>query len=317
MEHAQRQTEMKLVGRDRMTIPLANPFCGRAAGPWLVLAAAMLWGTTGTAQALAPEASTPGAIAALRMSVAGVALLSGSLWRGGIQLRSWPLWITLSAGVFIALYQLSSFWAMNATGVAVGTIVAMGSAPVFAGLLEYLVWHRTPERRWYLSTVLAFSGCLLLMLESGNLQVDGVGVLVALVAGFSYAFYTLLMALLVRRQAPADATAAVTCLGAIFLLPLLWQSDVQWLAEPNGWLVILHLGLIATALSYWLFAKGLAGVKTSTAVTLTLAEPLVATLLGILVVGERMTLMVSCGLVLIFAALVLLLFSGTKRPAES
>ena len=309
------QTEIKLVDRDGMNVALGNRFCGRAAGPWLVLAAAMLWGTTGTAQALAPAASTPVAIAALRMSVAGLALLSGSLWRGGIQLRSWPVRITLSAGVFIALYQLSSFWAMHATGVAVGTIVAMGSAPVFAGLLEYLVWQRTPERRWYLSTALAFSGCLLLVLDSGNLQVDGVGVLVALVAGFSYAFYTLLMGLLVRRQAPADATAAVTCLGAIFLLPFLWQCDLQWLAQLSGWLVVLHLGLIATALSYWLFAKGLAGVKTSTAVTLTLAEPLVATLLGILVVGERMTIMVSCGLVLIFAALVLLLFPAAQRSA--
>ncbi|WP_245613585.1 DMT family transporter [Pelobacter seleniigenes] len=310
-----RHTEMKLVGRDGMNVAFGNRFCGSAGGPWLVLAAAMLWGTTGTAQALAPPASTPVAIAALRMSVAGLALLSGSLWRGGIQLRSWPVRITLSAGLFIALYQLSSFWAMNATGVAVGTIVAMGSAPVFAGLLEYLLWRRTPERRWYLSTALAFSGCLLLVLDSGNLQVEAVGVLVALVAGFSYAFYTLLMGLLVRRQAPADATAAVTCLGAIFLLPLLWQCDLQWLIQPNGWLVILHLGLIATALSYWLFAKGLAGVKTSTAVTLTLAEPLVATLLGILVVGERMTMLVSCGLVLIFAALALLLFPATKRSA--
>ena len=117
------QTEIKLVDRDGMNVALGNRFCGRAAGPWLVLAAAMLWGTTGTAQALAPAASTPVAIAALRMSVAGLALLSGSLWRGGIQLRSWPVRITLSAGGFIFNRKMIRHYAPKyATGMPLGTV---------------------------------------------------------------------------------------------------------------------------------------------------------------------------------------------------
>jgi len=70
---------------------------------------------------------------------------------------------------------------------------------------------------------------------------------------------------------------------------------------------MLYLGLFATALSYWLFAKGLQTTQISTAVTLTLAEPLVATLLGIFVVREHITGTVLCGIVLMFTALVLLI----------
>ncbi len=74
-------------------------------------------------------------------------------------------------------------------------------------------------------------------------------------------------------------------------MPLLFKANLEWLTEINGWLVMLYLGLIATALAYWLFATGLKTVQTSTAVTLTLAEPMVATLLGISVVGERLGIM--------------------------
>ena len=282
-------------------------------GAWMVLAAAMLWGTTGTSQALTPAESTPAVIAALRMLLAGSFLLLGALLNGGVRFQRWPLGMTLFAGCLISVYQFSSFWAMAETGVAVGTIVAMGSAPVFAGILEYLAKRKKPSRRWYLSTLLAVTGCLLLLLESSGLQVDVFGVSLALLAGFSYAGYTLTIALLVTVRSPQTVTAVVTFCSALLLLPVLFSADLSWLGQVNGWLPILHLGLIATALSYWLFARGLQTVQASTAVTLTLAEPLVATLLGILVVGERMSLFVTCGLCLIFSALALLVFPDRGR----
>ena len=282
-------------------------------GTWMILFAAMLWGTTGTSQALAPAESTPAAIAALRMLLAGVVLFAWTVRSKDFHLKNWPVMMTLLAGALIALYQLMSFWAMSETGVAIGAVVAMGSAPVFAGILEYLIRAKKPVRRWYLSTVMAVSGCLFLVFDRGDVYVDSFGVFLALVAGFSYAFYTLSISMLVEKQAPQVVTAIVTCVGAFFLLPALFRTDLSWLSQTNGWVAIVHLGLIATALSYWLFAKGLKSVRTSTAVTLTLAEPLVATLLGVLVVGEKMNFLVSCGLILIFAALLLLMVPSRQK----
>lgn len=269
----------------------------------MVLFSAALWGTTGTSQALTPEASTPGTIAALRMLIAGTAMLFFVSSRD-FRLSNWPWGKTLLAGVSIAIYQFTSFSAMSATGVAVGAIVAMGTAPIFAGILEFFVKKKPPLRFWYLSTLLAVLGCCFLLFPSvESIHVDKFGILLALVAGFFYASYSLLISLFVDDHPPQTVTAIVTCTGGLFLLPLLFKANLEWLTEINGWLVMLYLGLIATALAYWLFATGLKTVQTSTAVTLTLAEPMVATLLGISVVGERLGIMEFCGLFLIFIAL--------------
>ena len=280
---------------------------GKDRGIWLILAAAVLWGTTGTSQALAPAESSPPVIGALRLVLGGGALAFSAYLRGGLRAHSWPPLLTLSAGAFVALYQVTFFWAVLKTGVAVGTIVGIGSAPVFAGVLEYVFRKRLPTRRWYFSTGIAVIGCLLLLLHSGDVRVDIVGVLLALAAGFSYASYALAIKMLLPGRSPEDVTAVIFCLGAVFLSPLLFGADLSWLGQINGWLLMLHLGILATALSYWLFASGLKTVAASTAMTLSLAEPLTAAILGIVVVGERLAFIDAIGLLLILSALLLLI----------
>ncbi len=276
----------------------------------------MLWGTTGTSQALAPEGSSPAAIGALRLLLGGLALAVSAYLRGGLRRHSWPVALTLGTGIFIALYQVSFFWAVAKTGVAVGTIVGIGSSPVFAGILEYLLRGKKPARRWYFSTMVAIIGCLLLLLQSGDVHIDSLGIFLALMAGFSYASYAIGIKMLLPGRSAEDVTAVVFCLGALLLSPVLFRADLQWLGQINGWLMMLHLGLIATALSYWLFASGLATVPTSTAVTLSLAEPLTAAVLGVLVVGERMDATATCGLVLILSALLLLILPAHIHRRE-
>ncbi len=60
-------------------------------GVWLILLAAMLWGTTGTSQALAPTGANPVVIGALRLAVGGAALLVLAWVRGGLRTGGrWP-----------------------------------------------------------------------------------------------------------------------------------------------------------------------------------------------------------------------------------
>lgn len=151
---------------------------------------------------------------------------------------------------------------MSATGVAIGTIVTMGTAPVFAGILEFLIKKKRPVSIWYISTFLAVMGCFLILSASdGSLQINTYGVILALVAGLFYASYSVLISLFVDTHPPQTVTAIVTCVGALFLLPFLFKTNLGWLGEINGWLVMLYLGLIATAVSYWLFAKGLQTIR--------------------------------------------------------
>ncbi|RNC68051.1 MAG: EamA family transporter [Desulfuromonadales bacterium] len=287
-----------------------------AGGVWLILAAAVLWGTTGTSQALAPVGASPATVGALRLAVGGLALLVVAVVRGGLRGGGrWPLVATACAGIFIAAYQVTFFAAVARTGVAVGTMVGIGSSPVFAGILGYLVRGERPGLRWAAATLLAVAGCSLLLVAGGGISVNPVGILLALGASASYAAYTLAIKVLLDGRSPDAVVAVAFCLGALILAPLLVGANLSWVMDPRGFLVTMHLGLIATALSYQLFARGLRTVPVATAVTLSLAEPLTAAILGVAVVGERLTPLALCGIALLFGGLALL--AVRRKPAGS
>jgi DME family drug/metabolite transporter len=218
----------------------------------------------------------------------------------------------------MAAYQVFFFGAVAATGVAVGTVVAIGSAPMLTGGLGFVVRGERPGWRWAIATALAVAGCGLLVgagnqvsggsavLSTGGAAVDPLGVLLALGAGVAYATYTVASKGLLEEQPPDTAMAVVFCIGALLLLPLLLAGSLEWALEPRGILVVLHLGLVATATSYVLFARGLKATPVATAVTLSLVEPVTAGLLGVVVLGERMTWPTAVGIGLVFSGLALL-----------
>jgi drug/metabolite transporter, DME family len=283
----------------------------RFTAPALVLAGAVLWGTTGTAQAFAPEGASPLAVGAVRLAVGGFALLLPALLRGSLHLdRSWPKGALFLSAASMAAYQPFFFAGVAAAGVAVGTVVTIGSAPVLAGLLAYAFRRERPGARWFLATGLAVGGCLLLFLPWGSGEAGGgahpLGVVLALAAGLSYAAFAVASKGLLERRPPEAVMALVFALSAVMLSPLLFTQELAWLREPRGWLVALHLGLLATALAYSLFSRGLALIPVAAAVTLTLAEPLTAALLGAALLGERLSPPALLGVGLLLSGLVVM-----------
>ncbi|HUM69968.1 MAG TPA: EamA family transporter, partial [Chloroflexota bacterium] len=150
-----------------------------------------------------------------------------------------------------------------------------------------------------------------------EVRVNASGPLLALAAGGSYALFALMTKELLADHAPEAATAVVFSLGAIFLLPLLLFIDISWLARPSGLTAAVWLGLAATALAYLLYTRGLAHIPVATAVTLSLAEPLTASLLGIFLLGETVNAALLIGMTLIFAGLLILSAAPPMRVSAS
>ncbi|WP_416148449.1 EamA family transporter [Salipaludibacillus sp. HK11] len=283
---------------------------------FLVLLGAMLWGTTGTAQHFAPEGAHPIAVGTMRLAVGGSVLFLLVLFRRKQKVTDWPVKAIVLAAVAMAAYQPLFFSAVATTGVAIGTVIGIGSAPILTGFIEWVAFKRRPDRQWWLATVLSIIGCVLLFSTQGDIELDPIGFLMAIGAGLSFSGYTLVNKQIVQKMPSEMAVGVVFTLSAILLSPFLFIYDISWVLEPSGILVVLQLGIVATAIAYLLFVKGLMGVPASSAVTLSLAEPLTAALLGVIVVGEVLTPSAVVGIVMIFLGLAVLFYTPPTRSSN-
>ena len=288
-------------------------------GAVLVMLAAALWGSTGTAQVKGPVGVDSLAVGGTRIALGALGLAAVAAARHELgRVRSIPRRHLAVGAVGIAVYQLCFFAAVRRAGVAVGTVVAIGSAPVFAGALGRTVRHEPVSRRWVVATLLAVAGGALLVLANGTGRaVSTTGVLLALGAGASYAVYALASKGALEHVPSAPAMAALFGAGALLLAPLTLSRPLHWLVTVRGAAMVAHLGLVTVTAAYLVYAAGLRRVPLGASATLSLAEPATATVLATVVLGERLGGAQWAGLSLVGAGLALLAFGRTPSSARS
>ncbi len=203
---------------------------------------------------------------------------------------------------------------MNLAGVAVGTVVSLGAAPVFAAGIEILAERRAVTRLWALCTLAALIGMVLLIGGQQPNQAAGsvpLGVLLGLLAGLSYALYTHASHhVIAGGHGSRAAMRALFGLGALSLVPVLAVTGVPLLQSAGSLGITAYLAIGPMFVAYQLFGHGLGTVRGSTATSITLVEPLVATLLAVLIVGERLPLSGWAGLGLVPLAVTALVTAG-------
>lgn len=297
-----------------------------------MLLAALCFATTGTAQALADIDASPLSVGAARILIGGGILGAIALatrprmpriaLSAVATARRTPAWVIVTVGAIgVLAYQPTFFAGTRLNGVAVGTVIALGSAPIVTGILDALVRRRMPSLRWGVATAIALIGVILvsgLVGGGGATTVGPLGILASLGAGASYALYALASKLLLDRGWSFQAAmGTVFGTAALASLPILLATAPGWLLTPTGLALALWLGVVTTAIAYLLFGWGLRRLAPTTVATLTLAEPLGATLLGVWVLHEQLTVVSAVGLVVLAAGLVVLsLPSGRKEKTD-
>ena len=282
-----------------------------------VVAGTALFGTVGTVRTLVPEASGA-SVGAVRVLVAAAVLVPLAVWAGErwtAALTHRAVWV---AGAAQAAFQLTFLSAVLRTGVAAGTLLAIGSAPVFAGLL-----HRRTTRAWAAATAVGVAGLVLLVAGGSSVRLQPDGVVLALLAGLSYAAYTVATGRAVvggsaHRPAPGPlaVTAGTFVVTAAVLSPALLSTDLSWLGTVEGVGAALWLGLAPTVASYLLLARGLRRLAAPVVSTLGLTEPVVATGLAVAVLGERPTPVGWAGALLVLVGLALTALTATTRSGR-
>ena len=300
----------------------------RAAGTIYVLLAATLWGTTGTAAALAPGVG-PLAVGAAAMGI-------GGLLQGLIAIRPMAacardlrgqLSLILLGAVAIAVYPLAFYSSMRLAGVAVGTVVSIGLAPIVAAVIERIVDHRPLSRRWLVSTGISLLGiCALTVAHASDATSTDdaasspgwrplLGIGLAVLAAATYALYSWAAARLMRRELSSRAVmGALFGLGGVLLLPVVIITGAPIAATPGNFTAVAYLAAVPMFLGYLLFGRGLAAVSASTATTLSLWEPVVAAFLAVLVLREQLPVVGWLGVALVLIGLAVLTI---RRPTTS
>jgi DME family drug/metabolite transporter len=285
-----------------------------------ILAAALCFSTTGTAQALAGVDASPLAVGAARIVVGGgiLGLIAVLPRRAAVHrppLRGSAALLIAVGAIGVLAYQPLFFLGTRDNGVAVGTVVALGSAPIATGIVDAVRLRRPPSVRWMTATALALVGVVLVSgVVGGAVTLSPAGLLASAGAGMSYALYTVCgKALIERGWNSTHVMGAVFGVAAVASVPVLLLAGTAWLFTPEGLSLTLWLGIVTTAVAYLLFGWGLARLSAVTVATLTLAEPLAATLLGLFVLSERLTLVSGIGLALIAVGLAVVSIPSRRR----
>ncbi|MGA9609212.1 MAG: EamA family transporter [Rouxiella badensis] len=302
-----------------MTISSDRRFGGITA----VLIAAILWGTTGTAATFAPQVSSV-AIGSVAMGVGGllqalIALRSLLRFRHALG-QQWRLLIV--GALAVAVYPLAFYASMRMAGVTVGTLVSIGSAPLLSALIEYCLEGQRLSLRWMAGASLGIVGMLLLCLakNTGHGATSEMlpGILTGLIAGLTYALYSWAARQLMQRGVPSKTAMGATFgVGGILLMPVLFATGAPLLASWNNAAVGAYMALVPMFIGYLCFGFGLARIPASMATTLTLLEPVVAAVLAVIIVGERLTPQGWLGIALVGICLVLITAPAKRNSTLS
>ena len=287
-----------------------------------ILMASVLWGTTGVAAQFAPEVNAL-AIGSGAMGIGGllqsvIALPCLKNYQG--KLYSQKGWIILGA-LAVMFYPLAFYGSMRVASITVGTVVSIGSAPFFSAVLENIMDHFKVTLQWVIGAFMGVSGIILLCFSAQHTLYSPIsfarislGILLGLLAGFTYAFYTWVARHLIHHEIPSKAAmGSIFGVGGLLLLPVLLITGGTYLNSWSNLSVGIYMATIPMFIGYLCFGYGLSFVPTSMATLITLLEPVIATFLAVIIVGEKFSGFGWLGIGLIFLCLVCISIPNNKK----
>ncbi|MFI8520077.1 DMT family transporter [Streptomyces sp. NPDC085481] len=293
-----------------------------------LIVAGIAWGTAGAAASLVFRAGDMGPLAlSFWRCVGGLVLLLGvlALRRGSRPRAAEPrgrrLVRILGTGTGLTIFQSAYFAAVEATGLAVGTVVTLGAGPVLIAVGARLLMGERIGAGGAAAVGGALAGLGVLVLGGGSAEVRPLGVGLAVLSAAGYAAITLLTRWLGRDGGAADALSTTTwafAIGAVGLLPmaalegLVPHTDAP--AQVLGLLV--YVAAVPTALAYALYFAGAAVVRAATVSVIMLLEPVSAALVAVTLLGERLTAATVVGTLLLLVAVTGLAFAEARTAAS-
>ena len=287
---------------------------GRSVG--LSLLGNGLAGTAGTVAAIYALNTPSPVIGFVRLSIGAITLLIlapffGGKLKGLLRLAARPgVWIM---GASSASYQVFFFASVERTGVATAALITVGCIPVSAGIVGWIFLRERLSKIWLVSTAIAISGLVIASL--GELQTnDATGLLYAVAAGSGIGAYINAAKLEVRAGGHSMQLPGMAfLLGSVGLFFIVRSELIQMQWTTQTILLAVYLGAVTMGIANGIQTLGLKGISPGVASTMMLADPVTAAVLGVVVLGEAVTLNGAIGLILVIIGLVMQSFSATEE----
>jgi drug/metabolite transporter, DME family len=290
-----------------------------------VVLAATAWGTAGAAAALLFDGSGLGPLALTFWRAAGGfgLLLAVRLLRRRAaptpprEPRRRDAVRILTTGVGLTLFQAAYFGAVQATGLAVATVITLGSGPVLIAVVARLTMGERLGRGGAAAVAGALAGLAVLVLGGGEASVRPAGVVLAVLSAAGYGGITLLTRWSGRRGAagdPLDTSLWSFGICALLMLPLALGEGL-WPAAAGLGRTLLLLGYLAsvpTAVAYGLYFAGAAVLRSATVSVIALIEPVSAAVIAVALLDEHLTAATLIGTVILLGAVTALAWEEAR-----
>jgi len=276
---------------------------------FLVIFAAILWGTVGfLGKKLSEFGFDTFQIVAIRAMSASLVLILYLLFTNkkllNIKLRDSIYFV--GTGIFsFVFFNWCYFVAINNTSLSVAAIL-LYTAPTIVMIFSIILFKEKLTTKKIVSLILTFVGCALvtIFVGKGVQNISLIGILAGLGSGLGYALYSIFGRYALKKYDSITVTVYTFIFASIGLIPL---TDLKGMfplfSNATAICYAMSLGLFATVLPFLLYTKGLTHLESSKASMIATLEPIVATIIGIIMYQEPVTLSKSVGILLVIFAI--------------
>jgi drug/metabolite transporter (DMT)-like permease len=289
-------------------------------GYGMVFLASTLFGINGTVSKVIQDAGLSAArLTEVRSTgaFAGLALVVALTNRRALRLRAREIPLLVLFGVCgLAFVQWFYFVAIHRLAIGIALLIQY-LAPLLVALWARFFGHEAVRRRIWVALALALAGLALVVEIWSGIALDTLGVGACLAAALSYALYILVAEHAVATRDPIS----LSCYG-FFFASLFWAAVQPWWSFPDGvigrttslhghlaslhlpvWALVAWLIVLGAIVPFALVVAALRHVSATRAGIAAMLEPLAATLVAFLWLGESLGLFQLLGGGLVFAAI--------------
>lgn len=274
---------------------------GRLSDILLTALAPMTWGTTYVVATELLPPNHPLLVAALRSLPIGILLtawlkqLPQGIWWWRILLLG-----SLNIGIFQALLFVAAYRLPGGVAATAGAI-----QPLLVVLFSWALLHEKPSKLTIVAAIAGFVGVGLLVLSPAA-RLDSVGIVAAIAGAATMGLGTVLVKRWKRPVSLLVFTAWQLAVGGLVLLPiaLVIEGPITHLSTTNL-LGFVYLGLVGTGLAYALWFRGIDKLSATAASYLGLMSPVVATLIGFVLLHQTFTPIQLIGIAIVLISVLL------------